>query len=212
MYPNMPRPFELPVISVAVLAGGRGRRLGRNKVQLALGRHSLLWRVLTTVAPLSDDIMVVARAGEPLGDGDWSSDYEVRWLQDRSGAHGVLAGMATGLAAARHDWLLILGCDMPFIRRPLLRYIISQRQSHDLVVPRLEVGLEPLHALYHRNCLYSVEAALDRGERRVSSFFSDLNVRYLDPAEMAPWDPQGRSFFNINTPDDLERARQWLAE
>jgi molybdopterin-guanine dinucleotide biosynthesis protein A len=153
---------RLPV-SVVILAGGRGERLGQDKATLELG-----------------------------------------------GATGVLAGIAAGLTAARHAWSFVVACDMPFVNPRLVRYMFSQRAGYDIIVPHVPAGLEPLHALYHRRCRPPLHRALLQGQRRVISFYASLRVRYIEAAESEPLDPRDLSFFNINTPEDLVRARSWL--
>lgn len=191
-------------ISVIILAGGHGKRLGTDKALLEMGGQTLVQRAVATLAALSDDLVVVIRPDQAL------HLPGARVVNDLAPYQGVLAGIAAGLAAAQHEWSLLVACDMPFLNLDLLRYLIEQADAHDIVVPRLEVGLEPLHALYHRRCLAALESALQAGERRVRAFYSALDVRYVSPEEMARLDPAGRSFFNINTPEDLATARHWL--
>ena len=199
-------------LSAVVLAGGCGTRLGRNKAAIELGRETLLQRVLRLVSWLSDDIMVVVRAHQQpevelqvalAADG-------VRTLCDAEPYVGALAGIASGLTAARHDWCLVIACDMPFASLDLLQYMITLQQGYDAVVPRLEVGLEPLFSLYHKRCLPAVWRALEQGQRRVASFYPSLRLRYVEATEIRTFDPTGRSFHNINSPEDLAKAREWL--
>lgn len=199
-------------VSAVVLAGGHGRRLGRDKASLELGGETLLQRMVRLVSRLSHDVIVVVRPHQQLhvdvqvglaGD-------RIRTLSDAEPYVGVLAGIASGLAGARHDWCLVAACDMPFISLDLLQFMVTLRQGYDAVVPRLEVGLEPLLALYHRCCLPALWRALEAGKRRVVSFYGSLRVRYVEPAEIRRFDPTGHSFHNINVPEDLAQAREWL--
>lgn len=198
---------EQAAVSVVVLAGGRGQRLGRDKATLELVRgQTLLQRALGLVAPLSDDVIVVRRPDQDL------SVSAARVISDRAPFHGPLAGILAGIEAAREEWVLVVACDMPFLSRPLLRYMLTLRTGYDVVVPRLAVGMEPLHALYHRRAAAAVRRVLERGERRLVSFYDGLRVRAVTPDELAPHDSEGRAFFNINTPEDLDQARAWLSE
>jgi molybdopterin-guanine dinucleotide biosynthesis protein A len=193
-------------ISVIVLAGGRGERLGQDKATLELGGATLLQRVLGTLAPLSDDLIVVLRHDQEL------AVPNARIVCDLEPFAGVLAGMAGGLTAARHAWSFVVACDMPFVDPALVRYMFSQRSGYDIVVPRTPAGLEPLHALYHRRCLHPLRRALLNGERRVISFYASLRGRYIEATESKILDPRELSFFNINTPEDMDRARSWLGD
>jgi len=192
-------------LSVVVLAGGQGRRFGQDKTGIRLAGETLLERSLRRMAPLSDDLIVAG------GNAAGSEAPDVRWAPDLAPYEGVLAGIAGGLLACRYPWAFVVASDMPFVSLALVRYMAALRARHDAVVPRLEVGLEPLHALYSQSCLPALREALSAGRRRAISFYESLCIRYVEPREIAPYDPDGRSFFNINTPDDLAQAERWLA-
>jgi len=171
---------------------------------MELGGETLLQRVMRLLSSLSDDVIVVTRTDQRL------QVTGARVVTDVVPFEGVMAGIAAGLTAARCKWSFVTASDMPFLNIELIRHMTLVRQEHDAVVPRLEVGLEPLHALYHKRCLPALRAALEKGCRRVVSFYGSVGVRYLDPAEISSFDPEGRSFFNINTPEDLLLARAWM--
>jgi molybdenum cofactor guanylyltransferase len=96
---------------------------------------------------------------------------------------------------------------MPFLSRPLLRYQLLLSRNFDVVMPRLGEWLEPLHAIYARTCEEQVKVLMDRGERRLKRLLPLVNVRYVDPPEVDMFDPDRRSFLNVNTPADLEAVR-----
>jgi molybdenum cofactor guanylyltransferase len=199
--------------SAIILAGGRGERLtGQDKAALLLNGETLLERAHRRVASLADEVVIVLRPDQELAPPLVAATQGAIVVRDLPGHTGVLAGMAAGLEATRHEWSLLVACDMPFIQASLVRHMWSLREGWDVVVPRLEVGLEPLHALYHRRCLSSIYDALAQGRRRVIGFYEPLQVRYVDEGEIARYDPQRLSFFNINTPEDLVRARELLAD
>ena len=197
---------QIAPISAVVLAGGRGRRLGRDKATVELGSQTLLQRVIESVSQLSDDIIAVLRPGQHLQvDG-------ARLATDAEPFAGLLAGMAAGITSARYYWCLVVASDMPFLNTDLIWHMMSLRPGYDVVVPRVEAGVEPLHALYHKRCLPALWRALRAGERRVVSFYRPLKVRYLESVEIARFDPTGRSFFNINAPEDLAQAQEWVRQ
>jgi molybdopterin-guanine dinucleotide biosynthesis protein A len=189
--------------SVIILAGGQGRRLGEDKALLRIDGETLLDHMLGALAALSDNLIVVVRRQQAI------CTNLARVVSDLAPYTGVLAGIAAGLLAAHYEWSLLVACDMPFVSLELVSYMNSQRHGHDAVVPQRHVGLEPLHALYHRRCLPALRQTLEAGHRRVVSFYRTLDVRYLTEAEISRFDPDGRSFFNINTREDLARARIW---
>ncbi len=191
-------------VSGIVLAGGRSRRLGRDKAVEPFDGKPLLRRVVDRLADVVDEtVLVVADAeqGEriPLPD-------SARVVVDGYPDCGSLGGIFTGLSAAMGDWGLVVACDMPFLDPELLRHILDQRGGHDAVVPVLDGRPEPTHAAYSKACLPPIERRLRAGELKIAGFFDDVSVRQVPEAEVEEIDPGRLSFLNVNTPDDLERA------
>lgn len=100
---------------------------------------------------------------------------------------------------------------MPFLSRPLLEFLLAQAGRAQVIVPRRGGEYEPLHAVYARSCLPAVEAALAAGERRMVAFYPQVSVLAVEEGVLARHDPRGLSFFNVNTPQDLEQAERLLA-
>ncbi len=199
-------PKRADSVSAVVLAGGLSRRLGRDKAVEPLAGEPLIRRVLSSVAQVTDQTVVVvndaARASElPLG-------KDVVAAVDRYPGAGSLGGIFTGLEAARTDWALVVACDMPFLNVPLLRRILSLRTGRDAVVPVIEGRPEPTHAAYSRRCLPHIERRLQANDLKISRFYDDVSVEYLPQHVVDEYDPDHLSFFNINTEQDLQRARQ----
>jgi molybdopterin-guanine dinucleotide biosynthesis protein A len=99
---------------------------------------------------------------------------------------------------------------MPFLNVDLLRYIAGLAPGFDVVIPRSGKQVEPLHALYSKDCIGPIEACLMRGNCRVADVLPAVKVRYVEPDEIDRFDPQHLSFFNVNSEADLERARAIL--
>lgn len=191
-----------PAVSAVILAGGRGRRLKADKGQLVLGQQTLLARSIESLARLTDDVIVVTDKPRPT-----DRPGTARLVHDQIAGSGALSGLHAGLGAARHDYALVVACDMPFLDLRLLRYMTILAPGYDAVVPVWQGEAEPLHAIYARACLPAIETLLRSGGGRVVGFYPHVNVRYLEPGEIALFDPQGLSFFNVNTPQDWERAQ-----
>jgi molybdopterin-guanine dinucleotide biosynthesis protein A len=123
---------------------------------------------------------------------------------------GALGGIYTALHAAAQPLVAVVACDMPFASPDILRTsqdILMADPSLDVVIPRTEYGLEPLHAVYRRaTCLPAVKAAIESGQWKVISWHANVNVRKLLPAEIAKLDPDGSAFINVNTPEELKAA------
>lgn len=122
---------------------------------------------------------------------------------------GPLGGICTGLTVTNSFYSLVIASDMPFLSRPLLDYMAKGVAGFDVVVPRLsENKVEPLHAVYSKECLPYAIRHLEMGDRNIISFLPEVRVRYIEVAEIDRFDPGHLSFFNINTEADLKMARE----
>jgi molybdopterin-guanine dinucleotide biosynthesis protein A len=158
-------------------------------------------RIARVLRTLVDELVVLANE-EGLHD----MLPEARVVLDSEPHAGVLPALAAGLSAARGERCLAVACDMPFVSRPLFELML--RLDADVVIPRTEGYLEPMHAVYRRaSVLLAIEAALARGEQRMISYFADVRVREVDDEEWRPLSPDSRAFFNVNTPEDLRLAQ-----
>ena len=191
-------------MTAVVLAGGRSVRLGRDKALVELAGRPLIQHVIGRVSALGNEIIVVtsqANSLPPLG---------VRKVADIYPGKGPLGGIYSGLKAAHTHHCLVLACDMPLLNLDLLRHLMDLASDFDIVVPRVGSNLEPLHAVYAKSCLQSIDDALQHDRLQVQSFFDQVKVRYVEDAELKQFDPEHLSFFNINSQSDLERAQALL--
>lgn len=187
-------------ISSILLVGGKSSRLGTDKARIKLdGRSAIAQQVAEKLLTLSDEVIVVT-------DGRRYDHLKVRWVSDVYLGAGPLGGLHSGLLAARSSHALVVACDMPFLNLALLRYMISLPRDYDVLIPKLGHELEPLHAIYSRKCLQPIERLLKVGRFKILDFFDQVIVRYLTEEEIERYDPDHRSFFNINTPDELIEA------
>ncbi len=188
-----------------ILAGGLSRRLGRDKAVEPFNGQPLIRRVIERVESVAAEVVVVvadSARGEAL-----PLDARHRIALDLYPGQGSLGGIFSGLAAAGNQWGLVVACDMPFLNRQLLDYMLSRREGFDAVVPMPGPYPEPTHALYSKSCLPHIEAKLQAGDLKISGFFDQVRVNYLTGADIARFDPELRSFFNINSPEDLAEAQ-----
>ena len=191
-------------ITGAILAGGDSQRMGRDKALLPWEEGTLLEHVHALVSPFCDEMLLVTRCGrtEALAA---AAPAGCRVVSDRLEARGPLVGIQAALAEAQHDRVLVVACDMPWLSAELLRAMVQEGRG-DVVIPRTEHGWEPLHAVYDKSCLPAIEAALHRGVGPVASFFDAVQVDAWTPERCRIHDPLGRSFRNVNRPEDLEES------
>jgi len=199
-----------------VVAGGQSRRLGQDKRRLRLWGDdgpTLLAHTLGVLAPLCAELVVV------LNDPEAWPGLPARAVPDAYPDAGALGGIYSGLAAAQAPRAIVVAADMPLLSPAVLRAMLAAGGEYDAIVPRSPrperarnvLDLEPLHAVYTRACLAPLRSTLDAGRRRIIDFLDQVRVRVVEPAELAAADPEGRSFRNINTPEELDEVRRIIA-
>jgi molybdopterin-guanine dinucleotide biosynthesis protein MobB len=193
-----------PGVSLALLAGGRSRRMGHDKARAEFAGATLIEWLLDRVAPAFPSVFVVAK------DVARFRDLGVPVVADARAADSPTVGVYTAVLASPSPRTLCLGCDIPFVTTALLEELAERSASFDAVVPRDESGLQPLCAVYARQTLTALEQMLDADERRIDLIFERVKTNYLDVTDGRFGEPR-QLFLNVNTPSDLQAARR-LAE
>lgn len=187
-----------------VLAGGRSTRMGRDKAALLLGGEPLVRRVVERLRRALAEVIV---AGPPeVG----ALVPGVRVVPDLQAGQGPLAGIGAAMRAIQTPWAFVVACDMPFVEPALVRAMLALALTPpqvDALVPRSVRGTEQLHALYARTCLPALESQLAAGDLALHHMLDILRVREMPWSEAARYDPAGLSAFNMNTPEEWERAQ-----
>jgi len=189
-----------------VLAGGKSLRLGYDKVLETVGNRNLLQLVVSGVASLGSEVIIVATSKQIVPQ---SIDYSrLKVVTDIYPGKGPLGGIYTGLTTSTSFYNLVVASDMPFLNQTLLRYMIQLAANFDLVVPRVGNLVEPLQAVYAKSCLAPIECMIKQDKLSVSQLFRLVKTRYVETEEIERFDPKHLSFFNVNTKADLKRARE----
>ena len=192
-----------------ILAGGKSLRLGRSKFLEIIEDKSLIQWVVDRLAVLSTEIIIATAHGEAI---PCSSAVRIKTVADFYLGKGPLAGIHSGLIASSSSRAIVVGCDTPFLSVGLLEYMTQICSTFDVVVPQIKKKIEPLCAVYSKNCLASIQELLERDERQIRKLFGMVKVKYVEEDEINRFDPEHLSFFNINSQADLERARKLAAE
>ncbi len=193
-------------ITSIVLAGGRGLRLGRDKATETINGQSLVKRVVASLSSLTSDIIVVS--GNDKSFLGLDGYPRLRVVADAYPGKGPLVGIYSGLTASSAEYNLVVACDMPFLNRELIAYLLKETGGYDVVLPRLGDMVEPLHAVYSRACLSTIEEMFRQGKYGVHQLYDLVKVRYVETDEIDRFDPRHMSFFNINTEANLAAARE----
>lgn len=192
-----------------ILAGGKSSRLGRNKAIQVIEGKSLIQRVVDRLAIMSTEIIIVTARGEAV---PFSSSVKTRTVADIYPGKGPLAGIYSGLTVSSSLRAIVVGCDTPFLSVSLLEYMTQICTAFDIVVPLIKNEVEPLCAVYSKNCLAPIQQLLERDERQIIGFFDMVKVKYLEEDQINRFDPEHLSFFNINNQADLDSATKLLAK
>ncbi|MBX3306462.1 MAG: molybdenum cofactor guanylyltransferase [Nitrospira sp.] len=182
--------------------------MGADKRFLTVGEQTLLERSCNILSRIFERVcIVIAQDSQPL-------ETPVPVLRDLIPSCGSLGGMYTGLHQAATPYVFLSACDMPFIHADLIRYMVDAKAEVDIVLGYWNGRPQPTHAVYSRNCLSAVEALVRSGDLKLQKLLATpaLRVRLITEDEIRKIDPDGRSFLNVNTPSDLERARSLCAD
>lgn len=192
-------------VTAAVMAGGRSMRMGVDKTLLPVDGEPLLLRVVEAVGSVCAHTVIVTNRPEQADAAGLPEGVSV--LVDEVPFQGPLGGLVSALKDAPDEWVLAVAADMPWLEPDLVRALWDARDGAQVVVPMTEKGLEPLLALYHRDCLPVARRVLESGRRRLVAMFPELRVVEVPIEELRVADPGLRSLVNVNTPEDLADVR-----
>ena len=203
----MEQEFPHGALSGFALAGGDSTRMGQNKALLELGGEPLIVRTARLVG------RVVASAAVVVGPTVAYRQLGLEVLDDDWPGAGPLGGIATALRFSRAEWNLVLACDLPYLTKPWLDFLVgsARKSDADAVVPVNFEGVEPLCAMYHKRCEAALRSALEKGIRRVTEGLAELCIERIEPGDWQAFDPGGYLFKNMNSPADYEEAKRRLA-
>ena len=209
------------IVTGVILAGGKSRRMGENKALMRLGTNSLIGHVTRRMRLLTDELLLVTNSPTEY------AHLNVPMHGDIFPDTGALGGIYTGLTHASHDTVLCVACDSPFLEPELLTYLVAILGEYDAVMPYTynnnkdtgvtnpsystdQITLQTLCAAYSKRCLPTIELMLRESELRVHALAERAHIKRISPEIWQEFDPDGMSFFNINTPEDFERANSYM--
>lgn len=190
-------------VTAIVLAGGMSRRMGYDKAFLDIKGEPLIGRQLGELKNIFKNIIIATNDPQK-----YTSFKSVNIACDVVPGQGPLGGIYSGLLASGSFYNFVIACDMPFINKPLVRYIIENRDDYDVVIPKIGGRIHPLFGIYSKNCVSAIEEMLKHDRLEVRSIFSKVRVRFLSRREIKRFDKNMLSLLNINTPDELQRAKE----
>ncbi len=190
-----------------ILAGGESSRMGRAKALLEIGGEPLILRTARLAEAVTGGsvatVIGYSQAIRALG---------LATVEDDWPGAGPLGGIATALRVSRAPWSLVLACDLPYLTRAWLEFLVSRAVASeaDAVLATSTRGAEPLSAIYHERAKSAIRSALTLGTRKVTDGLKTLRIETIEPAEWKVFDSDGYLFKNMNSPEDYEEARARL--
>jgi ribosomal-protein-alanine acetyltransferase len=184
-------------VTCAILAGGKSRRMGRDKATLKLGDGLLISHVYNIARNVFSRIIIISSRHRSF------AGIDAPVLPDVVPSRSAMAGIVSALIHADTPYVFVVPCDMPNLSVDAIQYVLGEaRGGEDIIIPRTEYGFEPLHALYNRSCISYFLTAIGKGWPKISDTFRYLSVRVL--GDHPSFLHKGRSVFaNINTEKDL---------
>ncbi len=184
-------------ITCAILAGGRSRRMGRDKAEAPFKGATLVKGVYDTVRGVFADIIVVSSLHEAI-DG-----VDAPVVKDIFPLHSPMVGLATALIHSRFPRVFVVACDMPFLSGEAIRYMTSAAGGEDITIPKIGGHYEPLHAIYRRSCIAPLLRLIGQGRLKITGILPYVTVKTIDDHPCFH-NGEYRVFSNINTCEALE--------
>ena len=207
--PMTDNPLPLPMsITAVILAGGGSRRMGTDKSLLMVEGQPMLAHVITALMPLNVPILVVTNTPES------HAAFNLPMVGDFRTGLGALGGLHAALTHIRTEAALVVACDMPRLKPALLAHLINLAAvspNSDAIVPRITGRAHPLHAVYRRHGLKTIDSQIDAGKLALNALLDRLAVHWVEESDIRPHDPDLDSFINLNTPQDLSDLPSTIA-
>jgi len=189
-------------ITGIILSGGKSIRMGENKAFIQVEGVPIIKRIYDLFNELFQEVIIVTNQK------DLFSNFDSKIYSDLIPGKGALGGLYTGIFFSSFHYSFCVACDMPFIKKSLVQYLIEGIDGEDVIVPRTKDGLQPLHAIYSKNCVDPIRKIMEEGKSSIIDFYYQVNVKIVDEKDFLCFDPGGESFINVNTPDELRSIRR----
>ncbi len=195
--------MKIPCSGV-ILAGGLNSRFsGSNKAFIRVGKKRIIDHIYNVFTELFEEIILIAN--DPIQYLEWDCIITTDIFQIRSS----LTGIHAGLFYTSNPFVFFAACDTPFLKKELVETIIGSIETRsDVIIPETSAGLEPLCAVYSKQCLKPVEQQLIDNKLKIQGLFNKIKVKKISETILREKDAELVSFFNINTPDDLDIAEE----
>ena len=189
-----------------ILSGGLAHRYdGIEKALLRVGGERILDRLYAIYRELFDEIILVTNNPEKF------LKWDLLIVSDLFAIRSSLTGIHAGLFYMSNPYGFVSACDTPFLKKEMIETVIHKIEARfDIVMPETTAGFEPLCAAYSKRCLEAAQNHLEQEKLKITKTFRKSRIKTISEKALRKIDPELRSFFNINTPEDLARAEEMV--
>ncbi|PIV21197.1 MAG: molybdenum cofactor guanylyltransferase [Deltaproteobacteria bacterium CG03_land_8_20_14_0_80_45_14] len=184
-------------ITGIILSGGKSIRMGENKAFIEMEGVPIISAIYSLFKELFQEVIIVTNQKELF------THFDSRIYADLIPNKGALGGLYTGIFFSTFHYSFCVACDMPFIKKSLVQYLIKNIRDDDVIVPRTKDGLQPLHAIYSKNCLDPIKNIIEQGKYKIIDFYHLVKIKIVEENDFFSLDPLRESFINVNTPEEL---------
>jgi molybdopterin-guanine dinucleotide biosynthesis protein A len=184
-------------ITGIILSGGKSVRMGENKAFIEIDGVPIIYRIYNLFKELFQEIIIVTNQKELF------LNFNSKIYNDLLPNKGALGGLYTGLFFSNFQYSFCVACDMPFINKSLVQYLLKNIEEYEVIVPHTKDGLQPLHAIYSKNCLDPIKKTIEKGKYKIIDIYSLVKVKIVKEEDFGFLDPMRKSFINVNTPEEL---------
>jgi len=182
-------------ITGIILAGGKSSRMGTDKAFLKFGDKYFIDIALELMAVFFKNIIIIANQKEKF------SYTNCNVFPDIYPDKGPLGGLHSGLSHTKTEWNFVLNCDMPFINRELISYILNYKKDKKIIIPEENGQIQPLCGVYNKSCLPDInKSIIENNDLSLYKFFNKMDAKIID-VTCFPFYTK-KIFLNINTQDD----------
>lgn len=189
--------------TLAINCGGKSSRMGTNKAFATIGEQTIIERIIDSTKNIGQEETILIT--------NTPNDYahlNLPMYSDLVPDSGSLGGIYTAIHYSKTSHTIVIACDMPFVSADVLKFMMTQADNVDIVVPTVDNYPQGLHAIYSKNCLEPIRAKIDQKRLKVIGFYEQVKVTYLDEVSLEQYNSDGLAFMNVNTPEELEKAKQ----
>jgi molybdopterin-guanine dinucleotide biosynthesis protein A len=176
--------------------------MGENKAFIEIEGIPIIQRIHTLFERLFKEIIIVTDQKKRF------SKFKSKIYSDLIPNRGALGGLYTGLFFSQYHYAFCVACDMPFLKEKVIKFLMREIEGSDVIVPKTEDGLQPLHAIYSKNCLEPIKKIIGENKYKIIDFYPMVKVKIIEENEFFFLDPKNESFINVNTPEALDSIKK----